>query len=217
MKVLVSIAFFILLLSNNLFSQDYSNGTENFLMGIGPALGYKIGINTVSPPEGYKNDIAVSNLIDIGAQGYIPFNPDSKMGLIVDLAYSSYAYKTKIHNTDENTTYNYKYLTLGGNFYLSGFTVGLNIGIPMSGSRDDGSNDLVIESSNINTMFELRLGGNFSLSESPTGRFILFINGGYQLNSLFIDEFDSSTYNPHIASVQFGLSYLFNVGQDYED
>src|SRR5690606_5184336 len=129
----------------------------------------------------------------------------------IDAVYSSIGYTQKFHNSKEDWTDRFSYLSFGPNFYLSGFTIGLNLAIPLSAERVDDENTLEISSSSLTTLFELRIGGNFTLNESELGRLNLFINGTYGINGQYSDDMNLGTYNPHPAAIQLGLSYLFNV------
>jgi len=191
---------------------DYSRETANYGMGIGPVIGYKMGINAAEPPDGIKNGLGLAGMPDFGASFYLPLNPDDKMGLFLDLVYGNYAYLQKFSESSVDWTDQFNYFAIGANFYISGFTIGLNVGLPMAnGKRVYSNSDMDIESSTLNTMFELKIGGNFTLNESELGRLLLFINAGYQINGQYTDEVQYGSFNPHPASLNLGFSYLFNL------
>jgi hypothetical protein len=179
-------------------------------MGVGPIIGYRMGINAAEPPNGIKNDIGLAGLPDFGAQLYIPFQPDNNMGLIFEALYANVPYSQKFDDGNSDWTDRFQYLNLGANFHISNFIVGLNMGFPMAANRYYENSDLEIKTDILNNMFELRLGGNFTLNESRTGRMILFVNLGYQINGQYSDE-SNSAYMPHPASLQLGLGYIINM------
>ena len=212
MKYLLVIAAFMVVFGDTSFAQtEFTREYNNYRMGVGPVLGYKLGINAADTEEGIKNGIGAAGMPDFGATFYIPLDPDSRMGLFVDAMYANYPYLLKFDGSNVDWTERFNYFALGANFYISGFTIGLNMGIPLGGNRVTSSSDAEILSSTMNTMYEFRIGGNFTLNESNVGRFILFVNAGYQINGLYTDEMNFGSYNPHPASLQLGLSYLINV------
>lgn len=210
MKNLIVVATFLLAYISALSQSEFARETDNYTMGIGPILGYKLGINAADTQEGVKNGVGAASMPDFGAQLYVPLDPENEMGLIIDAIYANYPYMLEYSKVEFNDNINY--IGVGANFYLSGFTVGLNVGLPMGGTRSTPDGDFDIESASLNTMFELRIGGNFTLNESNTGRMILFINGGYQINGQYSDEANLGTYNTHPASIQLGLGYILNIG-----
>ena len=189
---------------------EFIRETENYKMGIGPILGYKMGVNAADTQDGVKNGVGAATMPDFGAQFYMPLDPENKMGLIIDAVYANYPYILKYGDVELSDNFNY--FGIGANFFLSGFTVGLNVGLPMGGTRGTPDGDKDIQSASLNTMFEFRIGGNFTLNESNTGRLILFINLGYQINGQYSDDLNLGTYNTHPASIQLGLGYLLNLG-----
>jgi len=190
---------------------EFIRETDNYKMGVGPIIGYKMGVNASDVQDGTKNGVAPATMPDFGAQFYMPLDPDNKMGLIIDAIYANYPFMLKTPNENH---YNYNFIGLGANFFLSGFTVGFNLGLPLGGTYTVNNIEGKDDASMLNTMFEFRVGGNFTLNESNTGRFVLFINLGYQINGLYSDmtQLGQGPYNPHPASIQLGLGYLINMG-----
>ncbi len=184
---------------------------ENYSIGIGPLLAYKMGVNAADPPQGIKNGLGLAAMPDFGLSFYLPLNPDDKMGLLVDAAYANYAYLQKFDNSNTEWTDRFNYISLTPQFYISGFVVGLNIGIPLGGERVYENRTNEIPTSSLATMFEFKLGGNFTLNESEMGRLNFFINAGYQINGQYTDELNLGSINYHPASLQLGLSYIFNM------
>lgn len=212
MRQLLAITMLLTVIFSDAFSQgEFLKQTNNYKMGIGPIVAFKFGVNAADTQDGIKNGLGVASMPDFGAQFYMPLDPESNMGLIIDAVYANYPYLQKFSNSNADWTDRFQYLGIGANVYLSGFTVGLNIGFPMGGNRVYSDGDLEIPTSSLNTMFEFRIGGNFTLNESNMGRLLLFINAGYQINGQYTDEVNLGTFNPHPASIQIGLGYLLNM------
>lgn len=212
MKHLFACLFLITVVFSDAYSQgEFLKQTNNYKMGVGPIIGFKFGVNAADTQDGIKNGLGIAGMPDFGAQFYMPLDPESKMGLILDAVYANYPYVQVRESSNIEWTYRYQYLGIGANVYISGFTVGLNIGFPIGGNVIIPFDDLEIPTSSLNTMFEFRIGGNITLNESNMGRLLLFINAGYQINGQYTDEVDLGTFNPHPASLQIGLGYLLNM------
>ncbi|MBX3044932.1 MAG: hypothetical protein KIT33_09725 [Candidatus Kapabacteria bacterium] len=211
MKRLLAILVLFSAFSINSIAQspEFARESNNYLMGIGPVIGFKMGVNAAEVPDGVKNGVAAAAMPDFGAQFYMPFDPENKMGLIIDAVYANYPYLLKTGGAE--LTDRFQYFGLGANFFLSGFTVGFNFGFPLGGERSTPAGELEIDAAQLNTMIEFRIGGNFTLNESNFGRLVLFINAGYQINGQYTDEMNQGTYNPHPASLQLGLGYILNL------
>ncbi len=131
MRYLLAIVAFMVVFGDTSFAQtEFTREYNNYRMGVGPLLGYKLGINTVDPTEGIKNDIGAASMPDFGATFYMPLDPDQRMGLFLDLVYANYAYSQKYYNSPKEWTDKFSYLDLGPISIFHGFTIGLNVGIP---------------------------------------------------------------------------------------
>lgn len=209
MKKLLLFSLILLFTANILFAREYR--TINHSMGIGPLVAYRLGVNTVEPPNGFKNGVGTAAMPDLGLSFYMPLNPDDKMGLIIDAYYANYAYLTKFNNTSVDWTDRFTYISVEPKFYISGFTIGLGIGFPSSAERVYSDRSLEINSSTLATVFDLKIGGHFTMNESELGRLCLFVTGSYQINGQYSDDANLGSLNPHPASLQVGLSYIFNM------
>lgn len=218
MKKLVLFATVLLLSALSTQAQD---------MMIGPFVSAKAGINAGKIRDGRKTSVNFNGLPDIGVTYYLPFGKGSTTGLNLDLAYSTYSYGTIIVGTNGAKDINFddalNFISLSPMLNANGFLLGFNIGIPSGGketlhaysftvlgqtfSKPDTSAS--INSSDMNMMLELRIGGMFKLVDSKSGQLNLVLLGGYQLNGLAKN--DTSDYNPHAASISLGLNYLFSL------
>jgi len=114
MRYLLAIVAFMVVFGDTSFAQtEFTREYNNYRMGVGPLLGYKLGINTVDPTEGIKNDIGAASMPDFGATFYMPLDPDQRMGLFLDLVYANYAYSQKYYNSPKEWTDKFSYLDLG--------------------------------------------------------------------------------------------------------
>jgi hypothetical protein len=202
---------FILNISNA-FSSD------NFPMGVGPFVTLKGGVNAASVPNGIKNDFAFNPIPDFGVTGYFPLTDKSQFGIAADLAYSTYAFGTKLTNDVANkTAYHVSYLSLAPNLYVSGFIIGFNFGLPLGGKekKTNSINEVDINSDDLAFLVEIHIGGMIPLFYNETGRLNLVLQAGYALTGMYTDPYNS-TFNVHPASASVGIGYIFNI-TDYFD
>lgn len=199
---LFSILFFFAL-RFNASSQDI------FPMSIGLFVSGKGCVNTVDPPQGIKNDFQISPLPDIGVAFYYPFSSERNFGIIADLSYLTTAFKYKLYNNSSiNWRNEFHYFNIGVGTYLSGFFLSLNLGIPLSGKGSYMNSSVVnFDTKDLNTIFQLRVGGAIPLVQDEVGRLNLLIYGDYSVNGSMAND---NNFNPRIASLSLGLSYLFN-------
>jgi hypothetical protein len=187
---------------------------NNYRLGVGPYLGFKMGINAGDVPQGIKNGVSAANMPDFGAQFYLPFQGKSKMGLILSAAYATYPYKLTYEGAGISTDskYNFSYVALGADFFLSGFTIGFNYGFP-SGAK---LGDFDLSTDLIANMFEFKIGGNIPMIEDDLGRLNLIIQAGYFITGQYNDDRAIQGKNTNPASLMVGLSYLFNIDEKQE-
>jgi hypothetical protein len=201
----------------NIAYSQYHDESEksNYRLGVGPYLGYKAGFNIVDVRQDIKNGISAANLPDFGVQFYMPFEGQSKMGLIFSGAYITYPYKITIETTGSSTDYkyNYSYIGLGADFFLSGFTAGINIGFPSSANVETGGD---LNTNLISNMFEFKIGGHFPILEDEMGRFNLLIQAGYFITGQYNDDSGFYSKNTNPVSFMLGVSYLFNADDKQE-
>ncbi len=186
--------------------------TVNLPLALGVEIGYKAGINASEVPQGIKNGLNFANLPDFGLQTYVPFQGQSKMGLLANLGYYTFPYKLSYEGNSEDTKYNFSYIGFGADFYMSGFTIGLNYGFPSAATIGD----FDLNTDLLANMFEFRIGGHITLIETPTGRFNLNIRAGYFISGQYNDDRQILGKNSNPASLMVGLSYLFNLQETEE-
>lgn len=215
MKRIIFIVF--LLIALPVLAEDDFIPMKGFIK-VGPFITGKGGVNTIDPPQSFKNGFAVVPLPDFGVSVFFPFTPNDQTGAVLDLAYSSYAYQLKIYaNEDVNWVERFSYFNIGPSFYFSGFTAGLNIGIPMGGQISESKNlpQSDIKSEYMAMLFELKIGAMLELVNTPVGSLNFIIQGGYALSNLYKSE--SLRFNPQPAQLSLGLNFLFNTINIHED
>ena len=220
-KIIITLAV-IISVCGNMAAQD-----ANYPTSIGPFLTIKSGLNGTMAPDGRRNTIAFNGLPDFGGTLYIPVHAEKKLGIVLELAYSTYAYQLKSTRTDDKYTMKYSYLTFSPNFYVNSIMLGFNFGYPVTADFS-GAN---IKSSKLNFMAELRLAGMIPIIVDETGRLNAYIYAGYMLTGVYkniatddpmllhlpINSVNTPKYtnefNPRAISLAIGVNYLFNIQQ----
>ena len=202
-----------------------------FPPALGPTFAYKGGINGFTNPWGRKNGIAINNIPDVGVTAYVPLDFIFNLGLYVDLMYNTNTFLMQYdYNVAQNDYMNkdrmrFSYFTISPTFNHVGFTVGFNLGIPVSADWE-GFN---IPTSKLNKLVEIKAGYSYPLYFDEIGRLNLFINASYALNGVYQNfqkddplkntvlavppQIITNYYNPRPAGIQIGLNFLFNLIQ----
>ncbi|MFH1050966.1 MAG: hypothetical protein V1779_08595 [bacterium] len=191
---------FLTIFSENLYS--------NYPISVGPYIGLKGGVNAADVPNGTYNGFAFSNLPEMGVSSYFPFVDATLFGGGLNLAYSTHGFTTK--ENDIKTSHQYNYLGLSPYLYANGFILGINIGIPLSGTTEKSSQTTDVKSEELTTLTDIKLGGVITVYANEFGRFNIMIEGSYSLSGMLKDNY-SSDYNYHPGQLWFGLNYMFNL------
>jgi len=226
--IIVSVSLYFVISNAELFAQDKGNqSTETkytamdiYPFGVGLAISFKGGVNTMDPPDGVKNDYVFTAMPDIGAQVYLPFGTENNMGIVFDLAYLSFPYKFKLYGQEDvNWLDKVSYFAIAPNFHLSGFMIGFNFCLPLAASSDNNvagnSYTYNYQKDNMKFIIDAHIGALIPLINTETGRFNLLIQAEYALSDIF--ENDLITKNPQQefniqpVAIKFGLSYIFNT------
>ena len=200
-----------------------------FPPAIGPTFAYKGGINGFTNPLGRKNGIAINNIPDVGITTYIPLDLIFNLGLYVDLMYNTNTFLMKYdYNSIENDYMNkdrmrFSYFAISPTFNHAGFTLGFNLGIPVSADWEG----ISIATSKLNNLIEVKAGYSYPIYFDEVGRLNLFINASYALNGVYRNfkeddplkntvpaippQIITNYYNPRPASIQIGVNFLFNL------
>jgi len=200
-----------LMLSNQLFSQDFES--KNYPMSVGPEIGFKAGINAAEVPDGTKNGVSLAKSPDFGLQFYMPFQGQNYMGLLANIGYYNFPYKFTYESTSFELKYNTSYIGLGADFYVSGFTVGINYGFPSAATIGD----VDLNTETLAGAFEFRLGAHIPMMVTPSGRLNLNIRASYFVTGQLNDNNLIGGKNTNPAAFMFGLSYLYNLQPQDDD
>lgn len=219
MNKVICIFTFLVFISSLSFAQNYGDDgysmNKNDPMGAGLYLGYKFGVNAAKVPSGIENGMGLAKMIDIGLEGYLPFDPTSRMGMLFQIAYANYPYELSNVSGGDPQEYNYTNIDIAAQFYVSGFTVGLIAGFPTGGTIDIADFSVDFTSDGLGTMLSLALGGHFNLFKNDLGRMILKIQGTYAITGQWADDYapqgQTGNFNYHPASLMFGLGWIFDL------
>ncbi len=187
----------------------------------GPFLAFKTGVNGGYIPTGRKNSVAFNGMPDLGFTLFYPLGEESDLGLLVDLAYTTYAYGIKGVDVNYDEALKYNYITLGPSIHFNGFTAGLNFGIPVGNNFGD-----KLDVDKMNFMVEVRLGYYYPVLNDEDGTLNVFAQAGYMLTGIYKNftkddpllkivpptypERFTDKYNPRAVSLMIGLNYLLN-------
>ena len=202
-----------------------------FPPALGPTFAYKGGVNGFTNPQGRKNGIAINNIPDVGVTAYIPLDFIFNLGLYLDLMYNTNTFLMQYNFSGIDNDYankdrmRFSYFSISPTFNHAGFTVGFNLGIPVSADWE-GFN---IPASKLNKLMEIKAGYSYPIYFDEIGRLNLFINASYALNGVYKNfkqddplknivlavppQIITNYYNPRPAGIQIGVNFLFNLIQ----
>lgn len=215
-KVLIALLMFTY--SFWAFAQE--EGDFHYLSA-GPFFALKGGVNGGYIPEGRKNAALFNGLPDFGITLFYPLGEESDLGLMMDLAYTTYAYQIEGVDVNYKADCKYSYISFAPNMHYNGFVAGFNFGMPIDNSFGD-----KLKSEKLNFMVEIRLGYVYPLLNDEDGSLNVFMQAGYMMTGLFSDyvkddpllatipptypEKFTNKYNPRTVSLLIGLNYLLN-------
>ena len=185
-----------------------SRDSDRYRIYVGPYIHAKPSINTVVA-EGYKTGVVFNSVPDFGVSTMFPFGVNSKIGFTLDLGHSSLGYgikpeDSKFQSDSTNFVESYRYFNISPGFNFSGFTLGVNIGMPIGASmeseRGQSTHPLKAFPQDIKvipeytdslaTLIEVRIGGAIPLIDNPSGRLTFNIQASYALTGLYTDYKD---------------------------
>jgi hypothetical protein len=227
-KYVISLSLFLMLFgisTNNLLSQE----EQYFPPEIGLTLGYKCAVNGFPNPQGRKNGMAFNNIPDAGLTAYIPLDFTYNLGLYIDIGYNTNTFLMKYNYEPDTKEYltrdrmRFSYISISPTFNHNGFKLGFAVGIPISADWE-GVN---INTNKLQNIIELKAGYTYPLYFDRVGRLNIFLNATYALNGIYNDfvkddplknivpatgnQIITNYYNPRPATIQLGLSFLFNL------
>lgn len=207
-KTIIAIFALTILFPFISYSQGVNDEEEQSKpMFVGPYLGWSVvGINAASVPAGIKNAVETASSPNFGIMAFFPTTIMDKSGFGAHLGIKQIPYG--FDNGFQKNKYTFNYFAIGGFFYLSGFTIGFDGSIPMSATSTTGNTDIDVNTDNLQTSIDFKVGGLFKLYENKSGNLDLFLNAGYFL----IEQYKNvTTGNTNPAHIEIGLTYLFNT------
>jgi hypothetical protein len=229
MKKLVTILIFISTLI--IFAQEEEYEEEITVIPtnvknifVGPMVSQSMGLSVVSTPIGRQNGLGFGSTPNLSLIGVLPLMKDIDFNGIAMFEYDNLPYQIKDFNTGQKYNHNVSFATLTAMLDFEGMILGISYGVPLSASN---GNDIDINK--IQALSELKLGGRFNILEDERSRFDMTVTVGDMLNGMF-DNYPnndplkqnipmesnqrvSNSFNPRVARINLGFSYLFNVGK----
>jgi hypothetical protein len=184
---------------------DYGVDSKPASIKFGPYFGWSVaGINASEVPTGTKNAVATSPSPNFGLMAYYPTDYTKNSGFGGTIGFKQIPYAFDV--TGYKTGYNYSYFIVGALFNVSGFTLGLDASFPTKASIID--NDVELNSDNMSTVIDLKLGGLFKIQENSFGSTNIFITLGYFLGEQYKT---APGINGTPAHAEIGLTYLLDT------
>jgi len=203
-KFILSLVCLFVIFGINNFS-SYA-ATKKLSMGLGAYINGKIGINAAEVMPGIKNNILLGGP-DFGIIGCVPLSEDMSTAGMLEVGYTSLPFSTKIELVGKNVEYVFKYVTISPQFFISGFTVGLDIGFH-NATYLNGTETSIYNSAAEGIYTAVKLGGMFPVLTNELGALSVALNGSYALTGI---GNEGEKYPFHPASLSLGLNYMFNL------
>ena len=163
-------------------AQTFS-GDRNARAGLTIGPGFATGASMIlDSPSGYKIKPVFAWTGEVSTT--YPLTDVISSGLSLGI----HSRGTRVHHFQNENIYSdtrVLFFTLYPNFTFSGFNLGFNLGLPLSGTETaytGASSDL--SSNLLNTMAELRFGGTIPIADDELGWLSVTILGGYSFSKL---------------------------------
>lgn len=219
-----------LLITTDQYAKRYS-------IKVGPILGLAGGAINTENAVGRKVNPDFMGLPYFGAAIYAPFGVQTRIGMRIDLAYSSLSslvrpYEFYGGNTgwNSNLRERYNYVTVAPMFSLAGFLIGMGFNFPASATmKNDAGTEFEVRTADLKTAIDVRLGGQITAWDSELGVLTVDILAKYTFTGLYNDGAytmgsavervgipaqnvnSAAVTNMVPASLTLGISYLFNL------
>lgn len=115
--------------------------------------------------------------------------------------------------------YTFSYVAIRPELRLRSFLIGFGLGVPASSTYEYSDGRTTTERSvsvgSVNMLAEVRIGTAIAIVDAPANKLNLMIEGSYPLNKIYSNKplATESKNNGPIATLELGLSYLFNVSK----
>ena len=181
---------------------------------VGPVATGGSSINAGDVANGTKT----SPLFNYSAGALADVPMSDNMALDLTLAYDTRAVNFHMQgNTDIGVDFSYGYLAVRPTVRVNAFYLGLGMGFPVSASTTGhGQSAPTVKTSDVNVLYEARLGGRMQLVDTKPGTLYLTLDGAYAFNRIlaheyFKDEAPDNKNNGPLATAQLGVLFLFDV------
>lgn len=211
--------------ANAQYEENETMDTVSNTVYVGPFVSMAAGSNIVLPVDGRKNGVAITSVPSMGLFVKAPLMKTVNLKGVAIIGFDNYAFGMEDFSTGENYAHNFSYTTLTAMLDFEGMLFGLTYGIPVS-ARNGNNIDINI----VNSLAELKFGGNFVLIEDESSQFNMNFTFGYMLNDLYNNfplndplktkipygdpkQKVTDEFNLRVASFRISFNYLFNVGK----
>ena len=128
----------------------------------------------------------------------------------------------QFNNSATQVNYSFNYLAIRPEFLFNGFLIGVGIGLPLSSSASGAgtpTSPTNFGTSSLNTLFEIRLGGVFPITQWATGGINFTIEGAYAFTQIVSSELTPNgattttaiaVNNGPLATGEIGIQYVFD-------
>ena len=193
----------------------------NLPFGIGPYLGYGLGVNLTPAPDGRKSDIALADLPDAGASIYMPLSSTAYIGLTADISFTNYGFTMIDYSTKDEYLHRFSCISFNPSILFSGFMVGYTMGIPIMADY----NDSKIDKSDLNIQQGVTFGYQYQIWGDNDGRIAVSARLTYMFSNVFDDYMVddplidiiapgdiplNNSNSPRFATFTIGFNYMFN-------
>lgn len=221
----------------------YTEAEEQYPASVGGYIASKIGLNSASIPYTRQTSFSFNGIPDFGVMCFFPIHKTYQIALLGELGFTTNSYGENIdpdfnstlpNNLREEYVFRHNYISGNIGVAIRSITMGIGIGLPVGGSYVNSSKGVMFSSSipttNLQPIFDLKLGAMFPIYYDRSGRLNLHINGGYVLTGIYSNSMDAyqhvsqevrdatgfpanlgKEYNPLPLSLSLGLSYLFTL------
>jgi hypothetical protein len=183
---------------------------------LGPFASGNATVNASSVSDGWKT--SPLGTAGGGALFELPFDRQSALDIAVVLDNRALTFYNEA-NSNIGVDYRFGYISLRPSVQYSGVLFGFGVGFPILATTT-GYGGLAlpkIETSAMNVLYEARIGGEVTLYRSKLGDLNARLEGSYAVNRILSRNYMNGgtdvKNNGPIASLEFGVMYLFNIMQ----
>lgn len=204
------------------FAQEFQESYKQYEFGPLATGGASVFMGTV--PDGAKTDVHVA--YTFGIFGDFNFNP--VVGFALGLGYESRGVFFKAADASEpNYDIAMSYFAIQPSVKFRSFLLGMNIGLPLSGtvkytSSLGSASSKINSTDSMGTLIDIRAGVVLPLVENDKGNLDFYVQASYCLTNFFGDnklalygiqtDLSKPISSSPVPTLQLGLTYLFSPG-----